>query len=128
MKKTHFIGIMLLLGICLSCDNDNELTQEQEAENLSELFAEIESLATMQDCTDASVWNFTSYGHKACGGPVGFIAYSTTIDTVLFLEKIEKHRAAQHEYNIKWGITSDCSIPAQPTSVVCENGKPVFEY
>lgn len=119
---------MLLLGICLSCDNDNELTQEQEAENLSQLFAEIESLASMQDCTDPSIWNFTSYGHKACGGPVGFIAYSTTIDTVLFLEKIETHRAAQQDFNIKWGIFSDCSIPVQPSGLVCENGKPVFEY
>jgi len=32
------------------------------------------------------------------------------------------------EFNEKWGIISDCSIPSQPNAVICENGNPVLEY
>ena len=60
--------------------------------------------------------------------PVGYIAYSTNINTELFLNKIEEHRNAQHEFNQKWGIISDCSVPPKPSSVICENGDPVFKY
>ena len=128
MKKLKFIAIFLLIGICLSCSSDDGLTQEQEGNNLNEMFSEIESLASSVNCNDSSEWTFTSYGEKACGGPVGYIAYSKNIDTVLFLKKIEAHRTAQQKFNEKWGIISDCSLPAEPSGVICENGNPVFEY
>lgn len=123
MKKIKFIGI-LLIGICFSCKNN----QKQEAQKLNQMFSEIESLANSENCDDSAEWAFTSHGSKACGGPVGFIAYSTDIDTALFLEKIEEHKTAQQEYNQKWGIASDCSVPTQPSEVTCENGSPVFKY
>jgi hypothetical protein len=94
MKKIKFLGIILLFGICFSCNENDELTQEQEAQNLSQMFSEIVSLATLENCDDSSEWTFTSYGTKACGGPVGFIAYSTNIDVEFFLAKIEEHRTA----------------------------------
>lgn len=128
MKELKIIGILFLFGICFSCNDDDELTQEQEAQNLNQLFSEIENLATSENCSVSTEWTFTSYGSKACGGPIGFIAYSTNIDTDLFLEKIEEHRTAQQEFNEKWGIISDCSVPSQPSGVVCENGSPLFEY
>ena len=128
MKKLKIIGILFLIGICFSCDGDVELTQEQEAQYLNQLFSKIENLAASENCDDSTEWTFTSYGSKACGGPFGFIAYSLKIDTELFLEKIEDHRTAQQEFNEKWGIISDCSIPSHPSGVVCENGSPFFKY
>ncbi len=128
MQTLHFIGIFLLLGLSLSCTDDKELSQEEENEYILQLFTEIETLANSQTCTDSSEWKFTAYGSKACGGPVGYIAYADNIDTVLFLEKIEEHESAQQAYNQKWGIISDCSVPAQPSGIRCEDGEPVFEY
>ncbi|MDY8135498.1 hypothetical protein [Aquimarina sp. 2201CG5-10] len=128
MKELKFFGILFLIGICFSCDDDDALIQEQEAQNLNQLFFEIESLATSENCNDSAEWTFTSYGSKACGGPVGFIAYSTNIDTELFIKKIQEHRTAQQKFNQKWGVISDCSLPLQPSGVLCENGIPVFEY
>ncbi len=122
------IGMLFLLAVCFACSNDDELTQEQEAENLNQLFLEIESLAMSVDCDNSDGWTFTSYGSKACGGPVGYIAYSINKDTELFLKKVEEHRAAQKDFNQKWGIVSDCSVPPQPIGVGCDNGSPVFEY
>ena len=128
MKKIKFIRIIFIFGVLLSCNDNNELTQVQEGQNLKQLFSEIENLATSRNCDDSAEWTFTSYGNKACGGYVGFIAYSMNIDTELFLKKIEEHRTAQSEFNEKWGIISDCSIPSQPSAVICENGNPVLEY
>jgi hypothetical protein len=128
MKKLNFIGIALLIGICFSCNYDDALTQEQQAQNLDQMFSEIEILATSENCDDSAEWTFTSYGSKACGGPLGFIAYPINIGTELFLKKIEEYTTAQQEFNQKWGIVSDCSVPSQPSEIICENGSPVFEY
>lgn len=128
MKNVKFIGVIFLSGILFSCNNNNGLSQEQEAQNLNELFFKIENLSTSENCDNSAEWTFTSYGSKACGGPVGFIAYSTNIDTELFLKRIEEHRIAQEKYNQKWDIISDCSVPAKPSGINCENGNPVFEY
>ncbi|MFT5145982.1 MAG: hypothetical protein ACI8RP_001911 [Urechidicola sp.] len=128
MKKLNFIGIALLIGICFSCNNDDALTQEQQAQNLDQMFSEIEILATSENCDDSAEWTFTSYGSKACGGPLGFIAYPINIGTELFLKKIEEYTTAQQEFNQKWGIVSDCYVPSQPSEIICKNGSPVFEY
>jgi hypothetical protein len=128
MKKLKFIGIFFLIGICFSCSDSEGVTQEQEAQILNQMFSEIENLASNVNCNNSSQWAFTNYGSKACGGPIGFIAYSTNIDIDSFLEKIEEHRTAQKKFNEKWGLISDCSIPSQPSGIICENGKPVFEY
>jgi hypothetical protein len=128
MKKLNFIGIALLIGICFSCNDDDALTQEQQAQNLDQMFSEIEILATSENCDDSAEWTFTSYGSKACGGPLGFIAYPINIGTELFLKKIEEYTTAQQEFNQKWGIVSDCYVPSQPSEIICKNGSPVFEY
>ena len=128
MKKLTTLGILFLLGISLSCGQNDGMTQEEEAQNLSVMFSEIELLAGSVTCEDASEWSYTSYGEKACGGPVGFVAYATTIDTVAFLQKVEAHRAAEQAFNIKWGIISTCDTPAEPSGIICENGTPVFTY
>ncbi|GAA3647998.1 hypothetical protein GCM10022397_36100 [Flavivirga jejuensis] len=106
-----------------------ELTeQEQDHRDLMDLFDEIYQLSTSISCTNANDWTFTTYGSKACGGFQGYIAYSTKIDTVAFLKKVEDYTNLEKAYNIKWDIVSTCDLPAQAKGVVCENGYPVLEY
>lgn len=128
MRTLKYIGLTLLSGIYLSCSSDDSFVQEQEAELLNRMLTEIETLASSVTCSDASEWTFTDYGSKACGGPVGYIAYATTIDVDAFLQKVEAHKEAQEAFNRKWGIASDCLFPLPPADVVCENGMPVFVY
>ena len=128
MRSFNYIGILFLFGFCFSCNENNDLMKEQESQNLNQMLSEIQTIANSKTCNNSSEWTFVSYGSKACGGPVGYIAYATIIDTDDFLKKIEEHRAAQKEFNKKWGIISDCSLPSQPSAVICENGKPVFRY
>ena len=106
-----------------------ELTeQELDHRNLMDLFNEIQNLSYSVSCSDANDWLFTAYGAKACGGPQGFIAYSSLIDTVSFLQKIETYTQAEKDFNFKYGVVSDCSIPSTPISVACQNGFPIFKY
>ena len=106
-----------------------ELTeQEKDHRKLMDAFDEIYKLSISVSCINANDWTFTAYGSKACGGPQGYIAYSTQIDTVTFLQKVEAYTNLENAYNIKWGIVSTCDLPQQPKEVTCENGFPVLKY
>ena len=114
---------------------DNELVvkrelteQEIEHRNLMDLFNEIQNLSYSVSCSNAGDWLFTEYGAKACGGPQGFIPYSSQINTVDFLQKVENYTQAEKDFNLKWGVISDCSIPNAPISVECQNGFPILIY
>lgn len=106
-----------------------ELTQQEiEHSALIDMYVEIENLTYSESCANALDWTFAPYGSKACGGSKGYIPYSKNIDTVSFLQKIEKYTEAEKEYNIRWGIISDCSLAASPKSVECQNGYPILIY
>ncbi|MEM9686636.1 MAG: hypothetical protein AAF934_06905 [Bacteroidota bacterium] len=129
------ITLLLLLGVTfiscttlVSCDKNNELTQEQEAQKLQQMLSEIENMAGSINCEDSANWTYTPLGKKACGGPKGYLAYPTTIDTVKFLSLVEAYKTAEERYNNKWGIISTCDLPPVPFGVTCENGKAVLVY
>lgn len=106
-----------------------ELTeQEKEHRKLMVIFDEISTLSYSISCTNSNNWNFTAYGAKACGGPQGYIAYSNEIDVPSFLQKIATYTQAEKDYNVKWGIVSDCSSPNEPKSIECKNGYPSLKY
>lgn len=134
MKKLPFKIILLLLICCASCSVDStELTEEQktrisESFRLEEMFTNIQKLSLSVTCTDPSEWRFVGYGSKSCGGPMGYVAYSTEIDTESFLELIEEQKIAQREYNEKYNIASDCALAPVPTGIKCENGRAVLVY
>lgn len=103
--------------------------QEIDHRALMDLFIEIENLVYGSvSCFNASNWTFTAYGSKACGGPQGFIPYSTLINTVAFLQKIADYTETERLYNIKWGVISTCDLPSQPVGVECQNGTPILKY
>ncbi|MFY7910233.1 MAG: hypothetical protein ACOVO2_11795 [Emticicia sp.] len=144
MKKRSFKILLLafiLTGSAMSCTSENintdctptstindKASKEEDNAVLAKLFKEIEDLSKSKTCDNAGQWLFTPIGAKACGGPSGYIAYSSQIDTACFLKKVEHYTAQSKMYNIKHSIGSDCSITASPKSVSCENGKPVLVY
>jgi len=129
MKTSSLFLTFLLLFVFIACESDTVgLTQEQEQSVLNQKRAEIESLATSVVCTDPSVWVYTGIGGKACGGPTGYIAYSTSINVGEFLQKVEEFTLAEDNFNKKWNIKSDCSVPPQPIGINCENGQAVLVF
>jgi len=119
MKK---IVLVVLLSTLTSCQDNETLSQDQAAQNLQDMFTEIENMVNTISCDNSEDWTFIGYGSKACGGFVGYIAYPVFIDTQLFIELIEAHKQAQEDFNQKWQIFSDCDTPNQPTEVLCDDG------
>lgn len=102
--------------------------QEEDHRNLMDLFDEILNLANSKICTNVADWKITPYGAKACGGPNGYVAYHKEINEGEFLQKIETYTNEEKKYNVKWGIVSTCDVTPRPTSVQCQNDKPVLQY
>ena len=109
-------------------ENMEEKTQEEEIQDLEQLFDEIEDVSLSISCEDVTDWAFVAYGSKACGGPQGYIAYSTTIDVTQFLQLVEDYTATEDAFNQRWGVISDCAIFSPPSSVICRDGLPVLIY
>ena len=95
MKK---VLLVLLLTTLTSCQDNETLSQDQAAQNLQDMFTEIESMVNTISCDNSDDWTFIGYGSNACGGFVGYIAYPVFIDTQLFIELIEAHIQAQEDF------------------------------
>ena len=128
MKNLVLVTIMAFFALQGCNDDDTRLTQAEEQQQLEKMYKEIQTIATSETCTEAQNWEYTAIGSKACGGPTGYIAYPSSINTEDFLDKVEDYTEAQEDYNKKWDITSDCSIPPQPSGVRCNNGEAELTY
>lgn len=128
MKKIVIPFLILCILVVVSCTKETILTMEQEQQLLNEKLIEIETIAESVSCSEVSVWEITPIGSKACGGPTGYIAYSYSINEVNFLNLVSNYTQEQNQFNLKWGIISDCSVPPMPIGVECSNNQPVFIY
>lgn len=129
MKKYLVILTCVIVAAFTSCEKDEvDGVRERDEQRLEALYAEIKEMAESVSCEDAEEWEFTALGSKACGGPMEYIAYSSTIDTETFLEKVKLYTELQHQFNVDWKITSDCSVVAKPIDVQCVDGNPEFIY
>ena len=128
MKKLLYLFIGFFIVIAISCSKEEVMTMEQEQQVLNQKLAEIVSIANSSNCTDASLWEISPIGAKACGGPTGYIAYSNTINEVEFLNLVANYTEEQNQFNLKWGVLSDCSVPTMPIGVTCIDNQPVFIY
>ena len=125
-----FYVLTILLFFCLtSCEKGIfSSSREKDLEELANLKKEIDELSAQVTCTNAADWKFIALGDKACGGPTGYVAYSTKIDETAFLKKINFYTDKQKAFNIKWSIISDCSLILPPKSIDCVNGKSKLVY
>ncbi len=126
-----FLLLLVVIVSFSACNKDlsgSALSQKQEAEELINLLSEIEDLVKGQTCIDAQSWTYTPIGSKPCGGPWSYLAYPSTIDTSLFLEKVNQLRIVELAYNTKWNIRSDCSSAIIPAGINCVNETAVLVY
>jgi len=123
-----YLIFFILCFLIISCTKNAVTSKQEERNRIDNLLIEIEEISKSAICQNSDDWTYTSFGDKACGGPVGFLAYSKKIAVNAFLEKVEKHRALEKAFNIKWQIASDCMAPESPIAVICKNGMPEFVY
>ncbi|WP_157804927.1 hypothetical protein [Confluentibacter lentus] len=122
-----------LLAICLlfmafQCEDDANLTKEQEQQELVALKQRIENLAETSVCNENTQCKFIAFGSKPCGGPWGYLIYSTSIDVEELESKVGEYNQKQSDFNTKYGIISDCSAVMPPTSLTCENNTCIPVY
>lgn len=122
MTRIFFVGILLLS--LFSCDQvPVELTnQEADEARLAEMLAEIELLISDKSCTKDGKCTVMAYGAKACGGPVGYLVYSSgNVNETQLKDLVEEFTELQSLMNDEYGYISDCSIP-NPPDVSCLDG------
>jgi len=119
----HIIKTIALLAIVFSCTNNSNPTQEEDLNKLNNLKEKVEQLIASGKCTEDTNCSYIAFGSKPCGGPWSYLVYSSNIDSDLLISKVNNYNQLENEYNLKWGIISDCSTPAPPNSVECVEGK-----
>ena len=117
-----------LVAIVFSCSNNSESNQEEEQLELDNLKDEIEQLIIEGTCSGNAECDFIAIGSKPCGGPRGYLTYSTSINVDLLKEKVAIYTARENEFNKKWGIPSDCSVALPPSDLICLDGKCIAVY
>lgn len=127
--RTYLWIVLVCILSSASCRDETEpSTFEQDTEQLETMLEQIRAFAQSKSCEDSDDWAFAPYGAKPCGGPWGYLAYATDIDTSELFAMIEAYDKANRDYNEKWELGSDCSLEPIPTGVVCEGGRPVLIF
>lgn len=123
-RLTFSAAFLVALIAAMACEKQSMIgSPEAESLLLERLHHEIDSLAASYPCDDVAEWRFTAVGEKPCGGPTGYVAYSTEMDTAAFLHKVEVYTQRQRSYNAKWSVVSDCLFLTPPSRIVCQDGK-----
>lgn len=110
-----------------TCDDANS-TQDSEQKALHTSKKAIENLAATSICNENTTCKFIALGSKPCGGPWGYLAYSTSIDDKKLEKMVNIYNKQEADFNKKWNVISDCAYASPPTSVNCENNFCVATY
>lgn len=125
MKIT--LHIFFLLCLFASCENigdhpEKTNTDKVTREQLEQQLAEIQDFIAVGSCAESEQCSFIPYGRKACGGPKGYLVFSTKIDVEKLREMVNRYTKLEIAYNEQNNVMSDCSLPPEPTGLGCENG------
>lgn len=93
--------ILLIIPLFLfSCGDSQDLaTQEEEKKAIDKLKSEIIVLAEGSACSEDNECNFVGLGFKPCGGHWQYLVYSSSIDAVKLLAKVDEYNQLEKEYN-----------------------------
>lgn len=115
---------VLLSFLVIYCDDSADISpQESEKRVIDNLKVEIKNLANESECSEEFTCYSVGIGAKPCGGFWEYIVYSSSIDVVTLMTKIETMNELEKQYNEKYTIQSDCYVAAPPKSITCEDGK-----
>jgi hypothetical protein len=123
MRIITYIFLLAAVATLAGC---KKTRQQADLAALENLFMEIQALANSKTCQTAEAWDFIAYGDKACGGPVGYIAYPIEIQQEI-VEKVTEYTEMQKAFNDTYNVGSDCMFVSPPAGVGCKDGKAVFE-
>ena len=130
--KTKFTLLFIVAISCFlmafQCDDDNEMSMEDEQKALTINKKTIEDLAATSICNETTQCKFIALGSKPCGGAWGYLTYSTSIDVNKLEGLVEDYNKKEAAFNQKWGVISDCALVNPPARAICENNICVAVY
>ncbi len=109
------LPVLLLAAACQPLTNLPLKGLEQDQAQLDSLLQEIQLLITDKSCGSDGQCAFIAYGQKACGGPVGYLVYSSSqVDVNQLTALVNQYTSLQEDMNEEYGLISDCSAPVEP--------------
>lgn len=86
------------------------------AATVAEMDQQIRSMIGMAYAEDFSQCRLAEVGHRPCGGPAYYIAYSTSsVDEQALLTLIKEHREQQIAYQRKHDVVGTCEMITRPS-------------
>lgn len=116
-----FISLLFLISAAGSCQHSDPL-QTITANELEVQLTQIKDLVAEAGCTENSQCSYMAYGSKACGGPQGYLVFSSEVDKEKLKNLVATYTAAEAAYNEQNGIVSDCSVVTPPQTIGCVDG------
>lgn len=127
MKKLiinlFILHIVFFFVVACTIEDDNPANCQSTYEYLQELKVLIEDQAAESICNDEFECRSIAFGSKPCGGPWSYLIYSTSIDTLDLVNRVNEYNDIEMNFNINCGATSDCAFVNPPTTLMCENNQ-----
>jgi hypothetical protein len=123
MKISFIISLIISQIIFLaafSCSDDDKPVSCADRETyINELGNNILAFAETSICSDDFECRYIGFGVKACGGPAGYLIYTTSIDTLELAIMVNDFNNQQEMYNQECGGVSTCDVPQPPIGFDC---------
>jgi|JI71714BRNA_FD_contig_31_2552814_length_986_multi_3_in_0_out_0_2 hypothetical protein len=97
------------------------------AASLTEQWQQLTTLIGKASASNANACRVLAVGHKACGGPSGYLAYSTeTVDEAQLQQLAQRYTDTERQQQTRSGMMSNCMMAPEPSVVwvdgVCRLG------
>ena len=125
------MALLLSLSSLLACATEpppkpSSRSMNKPAQTSAQLHAEIKALIGDAPCDNASQCRTIAVGFKACGGPGGYLAWSTkNVDEAVLKDLVQRQIAAEQAESQRAGMISDCRLVTDP-GAVCRAGRCVL--
>jgi hypothetical protein len=108
-------GIVPVLSLLLLLAGDPVASQQSDADRLEELRRLIEREIGIPSANEPSQCKLIPFGSKPCGGPWGYLVYSTLkTDESRLKQLVSDYNQLQKKMNDEGKILSDCAIAPEP--------------
>ena len=129
MKTLAMHSLLVFFIVATSLSNvlsaeqlDGDITIEQIRTKALSIKKEVESMRGNAVCVNRSECRAIGYGAKPCGGPSGYLVYSTRDTSAALLEsKVREFNAVVRELNVRRAAVSDCLFVSQPSVTCAQN-------
>lgn len=123
MSPQHLLAALLASATLASCAQTPPTAATAPEPESQRLSRELQALIGTAACTADSQCSSLAVGAKACGGPAGYLAWSSVgTDAARVKDLAARLTAAQQREIAASGLRSNCMFVADP-GAVCQAGR-----